>query len=302
MVDLLSEDAAHHRPTVLERDRRMVRNSSSSASSSGETRVAVAHELADLPALPAQGEPHVVRTCATFGPGDLSVLQHERRPGRVKRLHRRLHDRLERLLEVERLRDRLRDARERLELRNAPLRALVELRVLDCLRNLRRDGDEELDLGVGERTRVARADVQRSFERVASENRHGEDGLVLVLREVGESLEARVEVRLRGDHHRRALGRRDTGNPFAGTHAWRARELLDARAVGRAQDELVGTLVVEIDEARIGAERVGDLARDELEHLLEVERRVDRRDRLGQESQVPSRCIHEAHCPTIGRT
>jgi hypothetical protein len=33
----------------------------------------------------------------------------------------------------------------------------------------------------------------------------------------------------------------------------------------------------------LGAERLGDLARDELEHLLQVERRVDRGDRLRQE-------------------
>ena len=32
--------------------------------------------------------------------------------------------------------------------RDAPLRALVELRVLDRLRDLRRDRDEQVDLGV----------------------------------------------------------------------------------------------------------------------------------------------------------
>ena len=101
-------------------------------------------------------------------------------------------------------------------------------------------------------------------------------------------------MRLRGDHHRRALRRRDTRDPLARPHPRRARQLLDARAVRRAQDELVGALVVEVDEARIGAERVGDLARDELEHLLEVERRVDRRDRLGQEPQVTGGGVHVA--------
>ena len=58
----------------------------------------------------------------------------------------------------------------------------VELRVLDRLRDLRRDRDEELDLGVGERARLARADVERALERVAREDRDGEDRLVLVLR------------------------------------------------------------------------------------------------------------------------
>ena len=75
-----------------------------------------------------------------------AVLEHERRAGGVQRVHRRLHDRLERLLEVERLRHRLGDPRQRLELVHAPLRLLVELRVLDRLRHLRRDREQQLDL------------------------------------------------------------------------------------------------------------------------------------------------------------
>ena len=64
----------------------------------------------------------------------------------------------------------------------------------------------------------------------------------------------------------------------------------------RPQHELVGLLVVEVDEAGVGAERVGDLARDEREHLLEVERRVDGGDRLGQQAQVPGGLVHLADC------
>ena len=171
--------------------------------------------------------------------------------------------------------------------------------MLDRLRDLRGDGDKQLDLRVGERARLARADVERALERVAGQNRHREDRLVLVLRQIRELLEASVEVRLRGNHHRSALRRGNSSDPLARSHSWGTRQLLDARAERRTQDELVGSLVVEVDEARIGAERVGDLARDELEHLLEVERRVDRRDRLGQEPEVTSRCIHKAHCPRI---
>ena len=157
VVDLLREHAAHDRAPVLERDRRVVRDRLEQRLVVGrERRVAVADELADLAALPAQRHADGVRAGATLRPRDLPVLEHERRAGRVQRLHRRLHDRLERLLEVERLGDRLGDPRERLELGDAPLRALVELRVLDRLRHLRRDRDEQLDLGVGER-RAARA-------------------------------------------------------------------------------------------------------------------------------------------------
>ena len=84
----------------------------------------------------------------------LPVLEHERRAGRVDRVHRRLHDRLQRLLEVERLRHRLGDPRQRLELLDPPLRLVVELRVLDRLRHLRGDRDEQVDLGARELARL----------------------------------------------------------------------------------------------------------------------------------------------------
>ena len=83
--------------------------------------------------------------------------------------------------------------------------------------------------------------------------------------------------------------------PLARPHPRRAGHLLDAAPVRRAQDELAGPLVVEVDEARVGIECVSDIARNELEHLLEVERRVDRRDRVGQEPQVPRGRVHASH-------
>ena len=54
----------------------------------------------------------------------------------------------------------------------------------------------------------------------------------------------------------------------------------------RAQHELVGPLVVEVDEARIGLERVRDLVAT-AEHLLQVERRVDHLDRVRQQLEMP---------------
>ena len=98
----------------------------------------------------------------------------------------------------------------------------------------------------------------------------------------------------RGDRDRRPLGRGRARDPLARPHPRAPRHLLDARAVRRAEDELVGALVVEVDEAGVGLERLGDLARDELEHLLEIERRVDRGDRLGQEPEVPCGRVHRA--------
>ena len=171
-----------------------------------ERRGAVGDELADLAAAPAQRLADRVRVGAALRPRDRAVLEHERGARRRERVHRRLDDRLERLLEVERLGDRLGDPRQRLELVDAALGLLVELRVLDRLRDLRRDREQQVDLVVAEVARLPRADVERALEPLAAgEDRDGEDRLVLVLGQVREVLEARVEVRLRGDHHRRAL-------------------------------------------------------------------------------------------------
>ncbi len=62
--------------------------------------------------------------------------------------------------------------------------------------------------------------------------------------------------------------------------------------MGGAEDELVGALVIEIDEAGIGGESLLDLGRDEPEHLFQVERRVDGSDRLGQQTQVTTGRVH----------
>ena len=73
-----------------------------------------------------------------------------------------------------------------------------------------------------------------------------------------------------------------------------AGHLLDPRAMRRAEHELAGRLVVEVDEARVGAERIGHLARDERQHLFEVERRVDGGDRLRQQPQMTGRLVDRA--------
>ena len=160
--------------------------------------------------------------------------------------------------------------------------------MLDRLRNLRRDREQQVDLGGRELARLAGAQVERALELVAArDDGDGQDRLVLVLAKVGEGLEARVEVGLRRDHHRRELGRRPACDALAWPHAGPPGHLLDTGAVGGAQHELAGTVVVEVDEARIGVERVGDPAGHQLEHLLEVERRVDGRNRLGKQAQMP---------------
>jgi hypothetical protein len=164
--------------------------------------------------------------------------------------------------------------------------------VLDRLRDLGGDRDEEVDLGRGELSRLDRADVQRPRQLVPGQDRDREDRLVLILGQVREGLEALVEMGLGRDHHRRTLGGGRAGDPLAGLHAGRPGHLLHARTVRGAEQELVTMLVVEVDEARVGLERLGHLARDEPEHLLQVERGVDGRDRFREEPEVSSRSVH----------
>ena len=118
--------------------------------------------------------------------------------------------------------------RERLQLVHAPLCVGVELRVLDRLRDLRRDREQQVDLGLGVVARRARADVERALELLARDDRHGEDRRVLVLRQVGELLEPRVEIRTVGDRDRRAVCRRDARDPLARPHPRPPGHLLDA--------------------------------------------------------------------------
>ena len=164
--------------------------------------------------------------------------------------------------------------------------------MLDRLRNLAGDRGQQVDLRLGERTRPERADVERPGELLPREDRDREDRLVLVLRQVGERLEARVEMGLLGQHDRSSFLGCNPRDPLAGTHARPPRHLVDPRSVRRPQDELAGALVVEVDEAGVGVESVRDLARHESEHLFEVERGIDGGDRLRQEAQVPRGGVH----------
>ena len=166
--------------------------------------------------------------------------------------------------------------------------------MLDRLSDLRRDRRQEPDLRVGECPRLARPDVERALEDLAGEDGDGEDGLVLVLAQVRERLETRIEVGSRRDHDRRPLGGGRPRDPVPSSHPRRARGVLDARPVRGAQHELVGPLVVEVDEAGIGLERRRDLVRDGLEHLLQVERGVDDLRRAGEEREVAGGVVHGA--------
>ncbi len=101
------------------------------------------------------------------------------------------------------------------------------------------------------------------------------------------------------DHHRHPILGRRAGDPLPGAHARPLGHLLDARSVRRAQHELGGLLVVEVDEARIGVQGVRDLRRDLRQHLLEVERRVDGLDRVRQQLEMPVARIHPSEERTL---
>ena len=171
--------------------------------------------------------------------------------------------------------------------------------MLDRLRHLRGDREQQVDLVAAENSRGSRVrtlSAPSSFSRarigtarIDSYSSSGRFGNTLK-----RGSRCACEGIITGARSAAAVAR----DPLARPHLRAARHLLDARPVRRAQHELVGALVVEVDEAGVGAERLGDLARDQLEHLLEVERRVDRGDRLGQEAQVP---LGRVHPTSVGR-
>ena len=228
MVDLLREHAAHHGAPVLEGDGRVVRDRLEQRASSSVNGVSWS---ATSSPISRRFQRSGVRTACLP-----ARLGHAMRPSSrtsaapvADGVHRRLDDRLERLLEVEGLGDRFGDLCERLELGDPALCLGVELRVDDRLRDLARDRLEQLDLVLPELARLARAHVERARELVAGEDRHGEDRLVLRLRQVRELLPARVEVRLGGDRDGPAIGGGGAGDPFSGRR--RGRRVISSSGV-----------------------------------------------------------------------
>src|SRR6266496_4739027 len=70
-MDLLGEHPAHDRTAVLERNRRVMGDRGEQRALVGrEVGVAVADELADLPPLPPQRDPHCERPSTAFGTGN----------------------------------------------------------------------------------------------------------------------------------------------------------------------------------------------------------------------------------------
>ena len=164
--------------------------------------------------------------------------------------------------------------------------------MLDRLRDLRRDREQQVDLAGREVPRRPGADVERAGKLLPGQDRTARIDSYSSSGRFWNALKrgSRCAFSAIITGSRAAAAR--AGDPLARPHTRPARHLLDAGAVRRAQDELVRALVVQVDEAGVGLERSRDLARDQREHLLEVERRVDRLDRLGQEPEVALSGVH----------
>jgi hypothetical protein len=100
-------------------------------------------------------------------------------------------------------------------------------------------------------------------------------------------------MRFARDHDRPALGGCRAGDSLAGPHLRHSRHLLDARSERGAQHELVGGIVVEVDEARVGLEGLRHFPCDQLEDLVQPQGRVHGRDGLREEPKVPRGAIHD---------
>ncbi len=184
---------------------------------------------------------------------------------------------------------------QRLQLGDPPPRIGVELRVLDRLRHLVGDRHEQVDLVLRENP-VARPCGRSAPPQDARGPGSGRPGSTRTgPRAVREPLEARIEVRLRRimigvrsaaatpviPSPRRSRGRRVISSTLVlASHAGRAR-----RSVPRT-----------VYEARLRSELFAHLARDERQDLLQVERRVDGRDRLREEAggDAPGRPLDPA--------
>jgi len=130
------------------------------------------------------------------------------------------------------------------------------------------------------------ADHERADDLVGADERHDQPRQISrpqhdLLRPRGR-LVAQI-----GDLHRLALvGGFAHGPGNADVVVVDGRDQVFAHAVGGAQRELVGGVVMDVDRAGLGAGELGRLGHDRVEHGLEVERRVDCLADLAQRPQL----------------
>ena len=83
--------------------------------------------------------------------------------------------------------------------------------------------------------------------------------------------------------HRLARARHHAGDAFAHFHAHRANRVADRDA----RHELAVRFVEQVERRAIGVEQVGDLFENELEQLVEIERRTERHPHVAQGCRDP---------------
>src|SRR5579884_2022261 len=110
--------------------------------------------------------------------------------------------------------------------------------------------------------------VHHAHDPVAGNYRRGKEGLVVILFELAELLEARVAVGLARDGEQPPLARDPAGETFAPAHAQLANRG-GVGLIGRAQDQVLA--IQQIDEAGIAGGVFDDQGHDAVEHILQAQ-------------------------------
>ena len=197
--------------------------------------------------------------------------------------------------------ERLAELGQVLELGDAPPHLLVEAGVLDRARHERGARHEHVDLSLGELARrpsVARDDADDV--PVLADDRHADERLEELLLELRDVLRPRVLEESLADPGRLLPLRRPPGEALAALE----HDLADLLGVGlgrRRQDEAVLALH-EVHEARVDGGGVREQPDDRVQHLVQVERRADRRDDgVEKPALAGMRCRWAADGRMVGR-
>ncbi len=133
---------------------------------------------------------------------------------------------------------------------------------------------------------------------VARDDRHAQKRLEALLLQLGNVLRALVLQQLVGDEGRLAMLRRPPREALASLEHDPAGEMV-VRSARSPQDESLTVVVDEIDEARMNGARVRQEAHDGGEHLVQLERRGDRRDDLVEDSRLSRSGRHTGDRRTV---
>ena len=191
--------------------------------------------------------------------------------------------RRQQLLEGVGSRDCLGERGQRLQLDDPRPGALVQPRVLDRAGDECRGRHQKVDLLTRELARrLAVGGDDADDHTLLVEERYRHERLEALLLELGEDLDARIGEQALDHDCRSAMLHRPTGETLSLLHRDLADEVLERGRCGSQHQPLV-RLLDEVDEARVNGARLGEQAHDRAKHLVELERRRNGRDDLGEE-------------------